>query len=216
MAQRTFSIALVIVGLFAACWIAEPNLAPDSGPIPAQSDISPAAQELIDWGKARYANAGLELPEVTVVIFDSLEQCNGRVGRYDSVTNILWMCQLDGDTMLHELAHAWVDLNLTEADHAEFVALRNVDAWNDRSEPWGTRGTEHAAEVIVWALSYSDKTVVWVEDGITERRLLTINDSTPERLAEAYEQLTGQTPDRRSTSNETESAVVEVLSPEAR
>jgi hypothetical protein len=214
MSQRIIHIALATIALFASFGVGSPNHSPDPEPKPTQSGVSPAAQELIDWGGAQYADAGLELPDVTFMIFDSLQQCDGRVGRYDALSNILWMCQLDSDTMLHELAHAWVDLNLTEADHSDFVALRNLDSWNDRSQLWKTRGTEQAAEVLVWALSDLDKTVAWVEDGIADRRLLTISDSSPERLAEAYEQLTGQTPYRRSTEANTDA--VEPLSPEAR
>lgn len=92
------------------------------------------AEELVEWGRHRYADEGLRLPEITLVVHPSLQQCGGRVGRSDERTNELVLCRIDRDTVLHELAHAWIDHNLDEADRARFVELRAVDEWNDRSQ----------------------------------------------------------------------------------
>jgi hypothetical protein len=155
------------------------------------------AEELLEWGRQRYADEGLQLPEITLVVHPSLQQCGGRVGRYDESTNEFVLCRIDRETVLHELAHAWIDHNLDGADRARFVELRGVDEWNDRSQEWADRGAEQAAEILVWALSDRDRTVRWVEGGVESRRLLSIENSSPVLLAAGFELMVGHQPSRR-------------------
>ncbi len=173
------------------------------------------AEQLLDWGRGRYAEEGLQLPEITLVVHDSLRQCNGRVGTYLRDTNELVLCQIDSETVLHELAHAWVSHNLDEGDRARFLELRRVDTWNDHDDEWSTRGTEHAAEILVWALSEHDRAVQWVEGGVESRRLLSIGNSSPTALADGFELMTGDRPSRRTIAEPvTDYSPENVLSPE--
>ena len=210
MTQKRY---LLIPALVVALWVA--LLLVDSGPpvvrVESRSDgplarlvveaTVPTARQLegiglLEVGRGLYADEGLDLPEIRLVVQDSLQECNGRVGRYDERNNELWLCRIDLDTVLHELAHAWIDHNLGAPGRAEFVALRGLPEWNDRTQPWAERGSEQAAEIIMWAVSDRERTVRWVEDGIEARRLLSIDNSSPEDLFAGYELMVGKAPRR--------------------
>ena len=55
-------------------------------------------------------------------------------------------------TLLHEVAHAWVEQNVSEAQVAEFMALRGLTEW-DRNASWGELGAEQAAEIFLWGMT---------------------------------------------------------------
>ena len=141
----------------------------------------------------------------------SLEQCGGRVGRYDERTNELVLCRIDQETALHELAHAWIDRNLDTDQRAQFVQLRDLPQWNDRTQEWADRGSEQAAEILLWALSDQDRTVSWIESSVKTRRLLSIDNSSPEALTTGFQLMTGHQPTKRNIST----PAATVLNPEA-
>lgn len=60
-------------------------------------------------------------------------------------------------------------------------ALRQLDTWNDHGADWEERGTEHAAEIISWALC----------DQGTGTHLPSVPRNDPAQVAEAYLLLTG-------------------------
>jgi hypothetical protein len=176
--------------------------------------LEPADAAVIEWAQARFADAGMELPDVDIVVLNDLRDCGGHIGRYYTGRNLLELCRVDHSSVLHELAHAWTDLNLDDPARRAFVEHRTVVGWNDRGDAWEMRATEQAAEIIVWALMDRDTTVRWVEDGIAGRRLLSIPDSAPDRLVVGFELLTGQeVPGYRTIEDEI--SVVD-FSPEAR
>ncbi len=176
--------------------------------------LDPADAAVIEWAQARFAAAGMELPDVDIVVLDDLRDCGGHVGRYYPGRNVLELCRVDNASVLHELAHAWTDLNLDDAARRAFVEHRTVGGWNDRGDSWEIRATEQAAEIIVWALMDRATTVRWVEAGIAGRRLLSIPDSGPDRLVAGFELLTGlEVPEYRRIGEHT--SVVD-FSPEAR
>jgi hypothetical protein len=104
--------------------------------------------------------------------------------------------------MLHELAHAWANLNLSDEAKLAFSSFRNV-RWNDHSDPWRERGTEHAAEMIAWALADERYSIRWesTQDGVSvsDFRLLTIGNSDVEELHDGFVLLTGMEPMFRSS-----------------
>jgi hypothetical protein len=112
------------------------------------------------------------------------------------------MCSLDQKTMLHELAHAWANLNLSAEEKAAFSSYRGV-RWNDRSDPWRERGTEHAAEILAWALADERHSIRWVSTeagvSVSDFRLLTIGNSNVEALHHGFVLLTGMEPMFRSS-----------------
>ena len=166
----------------------------------------------------RYESQGLSLPEVTFVFHDSLAPCHLHKGVYHHATRTLEMCSLDKTTMLHELAHAWANVNLDEEDRGAFMDLRGLDSWNDHADSWERRCTEHVAETLAWALNDEPTHVEWVEtlgDGslVTGHRLLSLGVDV-EVLAENFEWITGQEPMFRSEAEWAQNGPPTHLSPE--
>lgn len=200
----------------------------DSGVAPVSS-LSPAQEELVEFGLERFADQGLGLPEVSIEFRPSSLDCQGHKGLYMHRTYTLRMCSLDKKTMLHELAHAWARHNLTLAEMESFTSYRGLASWNDPADPWKERTTEHAAEIIAWALM--DRPVhlrlTVLADHASRRsefRMLTIENSTVEELHEGFLLLTGVEPIFRTPSEfdsdtlemEWQARVANTTSPETR
>jgi hypothetical protein len=84
-------------------------------------------------------------------------------------------------TLLHEIAHGWVGSTVSAGLRARFLRLRQLESWNDPGVDWQERGTEHAAEIIGWALCGQG----------TGTQLPSIPRHAPTQLADGYELLTG-------------------------
>lgn len=53
------------------------------------------------------------------------------------------MCWDSEFILLHELAHVWIDRNVSDATREAFMALRNdVEAWASADVPWASRRQE--------------------------------------------------------------------------
>lgn len=169
---------------------------------------------LVERAEARFAAAGLAIPHVTYVFHPDTEACGWHRGLYDPNTREVLMCTLSDETILHELAHAWAEENLTDADQAGFLARRGLPTWDEHDHSWELRGTEHAAEILSWGLAVESKLVRWVEDGGIAYRLLTIPDSSPDRLIAEYRLLTGSEPVLRHPAEWTSEAAA-TFSPES-
>ena len=183
-----------------------------------------AQQELVDFAYGRFARADLELPTVTVVFPTDNNQCHGYGGVYLPAEHTVRICRPSKTTMVHELAHAWVETTLTNSGRHTFLQLRGLDTWTD-AERWDQRGAEHAAEIITWALMDRNIAIRWIEtnpDGTTAEtsKLYKLPDSSPNELITAYEQLTGKSPtDRLPTdplADDRNQTTTDSISPEAR
>jgi hypothetical protein len=147
---------------------------------------------LFQWATSRFAKAGLDLPTVSVAFHDAMEACDGHPGLYrDRPSPRIDICGFANGstgakrTMLHELAHAWAHENLTEDDIDRFLAIRRLDTWAGPDAPWELRGSEHAAEIVSWALF--DR----------ELDLVAIPNAGMEAVEASYRLLTGRSlPDR--------------------
>jgi hypothetical protein len=152
-------------------------------------------QEFVAWGEARFAAAGLPLPEVHYVFHDDFEECGWHGGKYHPGNRVVTLCTTDPKTLIHELAHAWETTMLSNDVRAGFMTLRGLSVWYDHSVPWAERAAEQVAEVITWGVEEGSRLVRWTEDdGTTTFRLLTIPDASVEELWVAYELLTGGEP----------------------
>ncbi len=184
------------------------------------AELEPNHEELVDWARTRFEDAGLELPEVDIQFHSNIMVCNGRVGIYHANSDLIVMCRVDKMSMLHELAHVWARSGLTDGDRSKFVALRGLSTWNDHSLAWAQRGTEHAAEIVTWALMDRNMLIpsTIANAGASQRtwRLPTIGNSDPDQLAAAYELLTGYIPADRLEDDPRLVPHVEALSPEVR
>jgi hypothetical protein len=146
---------------------------------------------LTAWALARFERAGLQLPPLAIAFHDDKAPCKGRYGLYESGTRgHVDICAFNRNrflmfpkkTILHELGHAWAHHALTDETRQRFLEFRELEAWRSQSTPWEDQGTEHAAEIIAWALMDQ------------EIPLTAIGDSDPLVLARAYELLTSTQP----------------------
>ena len=133
-----------------------------------------------------YEQAGLQLPPLVVRI-GTLDGCNGHVAvhRGQDGHSTIELCAT-GRTglehiLLHELAHAWVQHNVSDAARQRFQEVRGWEHWSDHSDEWRDRGTEQAAEVIKWGVNDRAAPILIDHDGCDD-------------LANSYRILTGVDP----------------------
>ena len=100
---------------------------------------------------------------------------DGSTGRIDLCDDSMWL-------LLHELAHAWAHIGLSDDERDAFVALVEMPSWNDKDDPYRQRATEIAANVIAFGLAEGEL------DGGYAR--------TAKDQIERYVALTGQAPPR--------------------
>jgi hypothetical protein len=132
----------------------------------------------------RFANHGLDLPPGLEIRFHAdLEACGGHMGlaTHGGSFERIDLCCTNEFTLMHELAHAWAEHTLTEAQRRAFLEERGLQSWRD-GVPWEERGTEHAAQIVAWGLG--DRPI----------RLMKTPDSGFDRLASGFSLLTGHLP----------------------
>jgi hypothetical protein len=145
---------------------------------------TPAQQAMARWAVGRFEVNELKLPSLEIRFHRSRNGCEGRMGGYSNGTanlcaeHVNWISRR---TLLHEMAHGWVDANVSADLEARFLRLRQLETWNDHDVDWEERGTEHAAEIIAWALDGQGTGI--------DRASIPRNE--PIQLARAYELLTG-------------------------
>ncbi|MCP3994600.1 MAG: DUF3387 domain-containing protein [bacterium] len=150
-------------------------------------DLTDEVDALVEEALDLFSAAGLDLPEIDIIGFDSIDECFGRSGaaiHSDRRTEI-HLC-VDGTgiaddwVVIHELAHAWDHNTLDSTTRQAFLDLRGLDSWRDGE--WHERGAEHAAEIIVWGL---------IDRSVKPGR---INQNSCSELLTGYETLTGGAP----------------------
>jgi hypothetical protein len=153
---------------------------------------TPAQQAMARWAVGRFEAEGLTLPSLEIRFHRSRNGCEGRMGGYSNGTadlcgeHVNWMSRR---TLLHEMAHGWVEATVSADLKARFLRLRQLETWSDHDVDWEERGTEHAAEIISWAL----------DDQGTGTHQPSVPRNDPAQLAEAYLLLTGRAlPDPRA------------------
>lgn len=169
------------------------GLLPCAGPADGErSDDRSSSVEA--WARCRFETAGLELPSVEVRVSEDLDDCRGHHGlAFNGGEEPLVVLCIAADappvlwkkTILHELGHVWSHANVSLQERDAFVAGRGCQSWNDPETAWEHRGSEHAAEVIAWALM--DR----------ELRMITLRDRDPADLGVAFQFLTGIRPPAR-------------------
>ncbi len=122
-------------------------------------------REMVEWAFGLFETAGLSLPPVLIRFHNGEGPCEGNMGTLRYLADgspVIRVCA-DHDepqvrdrwrrqSLLHELAHAWEMTELDDATRRRFERLRGLDHWNDSTEEWSARATEHAAEIITWGL----------------------------------------------------------------
>ena len=137
------------------------------------------------WAIGRFEAEGLRLPSLEIRFHASPNGCGGRIGSYqDGITDYCgehdnWMGRR---MLLHEMAHGWVEASVSADLRIRFLRLRQLESWNDHAMEWEQRGTEHAAEIISWALC----------DQGRGTHLASVPRNDPGQLAAGYLLLTGR------------------------
>lgn len=107
-------------------------------------------QRRLDEALARYAEAGLELPDLEVVFADDPDVCSGHDGLFRTSTSP-WQVLVCSDmefVVTHELAHAWDAANLDDIDREWYTDRRGLTTWDSSDADWVDRGVEDLAFMI--------------------------------------------------------------------
>jgi hypothetical protein len=150
----------------------------------ADTGGTPDQRAMARWAVGRFSESGLGVPTLEIQFHRDRAGCDGRLGMHrDGTAHIcgIHVNDLSRRDLLHEMSHAWVDEHVSEVREARFLRLRQLETWNDHDVEWEERGTEHAAEIIGWA-------VAGQPDG---KGMPSIPMNDPPQLAAAFELLTG-------------------------
>jgi len=126
---------------------------------PARLSVHDAtAEDLGRLGEAvmAFAAADLELPALDIWFHADRGPCGEHHGLFRATSESLQIriCSSEIETVYeHELAHAWVTVNVEEHQRSAFMNLRGLEHWADQDVPWNRRGTEWAAVVIQQGLN---------------------------------------------------------------
>ncbi len=162
--SRIITVAVLAATLGTA---AQPSTA--ATPLPAP--VFASEQDAAAYASTQdlFTTAGFEAPAATIEFFDNEEGCGGARGRAwlnNTGTATIAICATHDNpevettwrqrTLLHELAHAWIDQNVNAERIAAFSELRGLEEWSSRSVKWEERATEHAAEIFMWGIQGGD------------------------------------------------------------
>ena len=152
-----------------------------------------ADEDAYTWTQDLLSAAGFAYPAVIIEFHRNDEACGGVRGRtYFTNENLatIVVCATHTNpaveetwrqrTLLHELAHAWVDQNVTEEELAAFTGMRGLTEWSSREVNWEHRATEHAAEIFMWGIQDGNYDIDFRIDG-----------TSCGELSAGYELLTG-------------------------
>ena len=156
----------------------------------------------MQWALARFDRAGLELPRVESITFtrfsDYCADLDGlAIPSEGDHRNAEWgvvLCLSEDEvcddpgcaryntavkrTVLHELAHVWMEQFVPEPTKAAFMSWRGLQTWDGHATDWARSAAEHGAEFITWGLLGSGYAMVEVglpsvDERVTGFQLLT-------------------------------------------
>ena len=162
---------------------------------------SESRRALVEWALERYAEAGLPEPvprtisfppSVECVIYEGLATDTGDGVDLDLCFGEEETCTGDDchpstaakSTLLHELGHVWTVQYADAEARDAFLAARGLEVWSGEGVDRDHLGTEHAAEILAWAL---------LDEPTWAARL---PDNDCEDLAAGFRALTGVEPPR--------------------
>jgi hypothetical protein len=149
MRARWFRASVVAVAAVAALGTVHPNAGV------TVIGGSPAQRAMAGRAVNRFLADGLSLPPLQIHFHPHRSGCHWRLGYYeDGVASIcgIHANQMSFRGVLHEMAHGWLDANLSDIERARFLDLRRLSTWNGPEVPWDDRGFEQAAEIMAWTL----------------------------------------------------------------
>ena len=85
--------------------------------------VDTATIDAVEWAVGRYVRAGLQLPDLHITVPAT---CQGRAGAYVVGEGEIRLCSSGRKLVLHEMAHAWVDVTyLEQEDYEAMLAERD-------------------------------------------------------------------------------------------
>lgn len=160
-----------------------------------------ATLDRLAWAFHRFDLAGLPPPRVTSIVVDTygpdcekasgVARLSGRAASLTICPNAAALCEstpcthpraYPSQSILHELAHAWMADNLADARRARLLTAAGLSTWDDRESAWAARGEEVAAETLSWGL---------MDVPVALHRL---GDPDPRALADWFRLLTDREP----------------------
>lgn len=159
--------------------------------------------QLVEWTIERFAENDLVFPEVAEIVFPPTAACEGGVSgvavhreggssidvcttaetaSVEEETGVYVPTRAERRTILHELAHVWNFAHVSEYRKEAFVTERGLEAWIGDGIDWDRRGSEHAAEILMWGL---------MDEAVP---MLRLEQRSCADLAVGYRILTGRAP----------------------
>ena len=108
----------------------------------------------LQWSLERFEAAGLELPQLELIIHESSAGCGGYDGLFwpEEPSNRIDICTDSTFIVLHELGHAWEYNFATDSARQNLMDELELEAWTGDAVKYQKRGTEVAAKLIAWGL----------------------------------------------------------------
>lgn len=127
-----------------------------AGPV-TYSGFDMEGQRIVGSAVSRFEAASLHLPMTHVRKATFGERCQPRGKAVNSwPLKVAQICVVREEVIVHELAHAWTFVHLTDEDRFHFALRRGTPTWRSREHPWMDRASEHAADIITWYLYWSE------------------------------------------------------------
>lgn len=168
-------------------------------------NAEPLHESFTRWLFARYADAGIGLPQPAAIWFPPSPECLDVTGwahasdeRYDGHRTAVVCYGVDdivsdrnesgwsgiaSTTALHELGHLWMLDHVDAEVEDAFLDRTGLATWNAPAVPWRERGVEHAACTLAWGVA-----------GVDDARYPILPAPSCAELAARYEVLTGTSP----------------------
>lgn len=116
---------------------------------------TPEQSAAVDELLGRFADAGLDLPPITIAFWSSRDHCGGHGGLHRGLGDIE-VCLPSSWMIAHEMAHAWDVHNLSDPEREAYRRLWEAPTWASSEFEWHERAMELAANTIAFAMLNDD------------------------------------------------------------
>ncbi len=166
-----------------------PEVTPDPVFVTAIYAENQEQQETAEWALEQMAEAGFQLPPVTIHMHEDRHDCSNEPGgtsngyfTQSKGENIIHSCG-SAWVLVHELAHVWDKTMLDDGTRQLVLDHQGLETWSNAT--WNQAGGEHMASIIAWAIEGTHPSAI----GYYDR----------DHLAEAYEIVLQALPESTTT-----------------
>lgn len=148
-------LAVVLVGALTM------SASPPFTPLVTMAGFDNDERAIVQSALRRFQAAGLELPRTHIRRVGTGRNCGIKARSWDVwPMRIVNMCLVREDIVVHELAHVWSFSSLSRLDKVAWTTRRQVPSWRSKQHRWENRSSEHAADILTWALYWSELDLV--------------------------------------------------------